>query len=190
MARLWLKFAQTRLNCTGPSQTALVVVFSVAIAASVPLTLLKTLRPIQNGRLFADDNFKCIFLNANVRISIKISLKFVTGGPTDHIPTLVQIMAWRWPGDKPLSEPMMVRLPTHSCVTRPQWVKAVCHLLGTSWTKCDLSSISLIQSHIYATFFKHFNFRKQKRKFFQKDLRRYHVKASNVNGRTMRADCI
>ena len=31
-------------------------------------------------------------------------------------------MAWRRPGDKPLSEPMMVRLPTHICVARPQWV--------------------------------------------------------------------
>ena len=32
-------------------------------------------------------------------------------------------MAWRRPGDKPLSEPMMVSLPTHICVTQPQWVK-------------------------------------------------------------------
>ena len=32
-------------------------------------------------------------------------------------------MAWRRPGDKPLSEPMMVSLLTHLCVTRPQWVK-------------------------------------------------------------------
>ena len=31
-------------------------------------------------------------------------------------------MAWRRPDDKPLSEPMMVSLPTHICVTRPQWV--------------------------------------------------------------------
>ena len=31
-------------------------------------------------------------------------------------------MVWRRSGDKPLSEPMMVRLPTHICVTRPQWV--------------------------------------------------------------------
>ena len=37
-------------------------------------------------------------------------------------PALVRIMAWRWPGDKPLSEPMMVRLPTHICVTRPERV--------------------------------------------------------------------
>ena len=43
----------------------------------------------------------------------------------NNIPTLVQVMAWRRPGDKPLSEPMMVRLPTHICVTRLQWVKRI-----------------------------------------------------------------
>ena len=32
-------------------------------------------------------------------------------------------MAWRRPSDKPLSEPMMISLPTHVCVTRPKWVK-------------------------------------------------------------------
>ena len=89
-----------------------------------------TLRPRQNGRHFADDTFKHIFLNENVRISIKISLKFVPKGPIYDIPALVQIMAWRRPDDKPLSEPMMVRLPTHICVTRPQWVKGLWVLLG------------------------------------------------------------
>ena len=81
-----------------------------------------TLRPRQNGRHFADDIFKCIFLNENVWIPIKISLKFVPKGPINSIPALVQIMAWCRPGDKPLSESMMVSLPTHICVTRPQWV--------------------------------------------------------------------
>ena len=61
--------------------------------------------------------------NKNVYTWIKISLKFVPKGPINNIPTLVQIMAWRRPGDKPLSEPMMVSLPTHICVTQPQWVK-------------------------------------------------------------------
>ena len=65
-----------------------------------------TLRPGENGRHFPDDIFKCIFLNENVRISIKISLKFVPNGPLNQIPALVQIMAWRRSGDKPLSEPM------------------------------------------------------------------------------------
>ena len=43
----------------------------------------------------------------------------------NNIQALVQIMAWRRPGDKPLSEPVIVRLSTHICVTRPQWVKAL-----------------------------------------------------------------
>ena len=80
------------------------------------------LRPKQNGRNFADNIFKCIFLNENVWIPVKISLKYVPNGPINNIPTLVQIMAWRRSGDKPLSEPMMVGLPTHICVTLPQWV--------------------------------------------------------------------
>ena len=80
------------------------------------------LRPKQNGRRFADDTYKRIFLNENVRNSIKISLKFVPKGPINNNPALVQIMAWRRSGDKPLSEPMMVSLLTHVCVTWPQWV--------------------------------------------------------------------
>ena len=37
---------------------------------------------------------------------------------------LVQIMAWCRPGDKPLSEPMMIILLTHIYVTRPPWVNS------------------------------------------------------------------
>ena len=84
---------------------------------------INTLRPRQNGLHFLDVIFKCIFLNENVWISITIALKFVSKGPINDIPALVQIMAWRRSGDKPLSEPMMFRLPTHICVTRPQCVK-------------------------------------------------------------------
>ena len=72
--------------------------------------IFNTLRPRQNGPHFADNTFKRIFLNDNVRISIKISLKFVPKGPIINIPALVQIKAWRRPGDKPLSEPMLVSL--------------------------------------------------------------------------------
>ena len=75
---------------------------------SHPLT--HTLRPRKNRCYFTDDifNFKCIFfifLIENVWIPIKISLKIVPKGPIINIPTLDQIMAWRCPGDKPLSEP-------------------------------------------------------------------------------------
>ena len=48
-----------------------------------------TLRPVQNGRHFADDIFKCIFLNESASIAIKISLKFVPKGQINNIPALV-----------------------------------------------------------------------------------------------------
>ena len=57
----------------------------------------------------ADDIFNHIFWNENVWIPIKISLKFVPKGPIDNNPALVQVMAWRWTGDKPLSEPVLTR---------------------------------------------------------------------------------
>ena len=79
-----------------------------------------TFRPWQNGCHFEDDTFKCISLNENAWMSYKISLKFVPWGPI--MPALVQIMAWHWLGDKPLSKPMMITLPTHICASWPQWV--------------------------------------------------------------------
>ena len=87
--------------------------------------IFNTLRPRQNGRHFADDIFKCIFLNEKFGIWNKISLKFVPKGQINNVPSLVQIMAWRRPGDKPLSEPMVVRSLTHICVTQHQWVKCI-----------------------------------------------------------------
>ena len=42
-----------------------------------------------NDRHFPDDIFKCIFLNENVLISIKISLKFVLKRQINNIPALV-----------------------------------------------------------------------------------------------------
>ena len=63
-----------------------------------------TLRPRQK---FTDNIFKCIFLNENVWISLKISLRFVPKLPINNIPALVPIMARRRAGNKPLSEPMM-----------------------------------------------------------------------------------
>ena len=92
----------------------------------LPFVRLNTLRPRQNGRHFPDDIFKRISFNQNVWISIKFSLKFVPEVRINNILALIQIMHWRRPGDKPLSEPMVVSLLTHICVTRPQWVNTMC----------------------------------------------------------------
>ena len=57
----------------------------------------------------ADDIFNCIFLNENDRIPIQISLKYVPRSPIAIKPALVQVMAWRLTGDKPLPGPMMTQ---------------------------------------------------------------------------------
>ena len=86
------------------------------------LGIVNILRPRQNGRHFTDDIFKCILMNENIWISIKISLEFVSKDPNDNIPALVQIMAWHRTGDKPLSEPMVALFTDiYIYVTRPQW---------------------------------------------------------------------
>ena len=98
--------------------------YKFTLAHTQSTWILETLRPRQKDCHFADDIFKCIFENENEWISPGISLTFVPKVRINNIPALVHIMVWRRPGDKPLSEPMMIILLTHICVTRPQWVKA------------------------------------------------------------------
>ena len=112
---------QSLWTLTGTTAAALSRYLSFFLSDTVIITL-NTLRPRQDGRHLADDIFTCIFLNENCCNLIKFSLKYVRKGPIDNYLALVPIMAWRRLGDKPLSEPMMISLPTHICVTRPQWV--------------------------------------------------------------------
>ena len=60
--------------------------------------------------ILADDIFKCIFTDEIYGIPIQISLKFVPRSPIDNKPALVQVMAWRRIGDKPLHVPMLTQL--------------------------------------------------------------------------------
>ena len=113
------------------------------------LYFFNTLEQRKNCHHVADSIFRCIFLNENVWISLKISLKFVPKGPINNIPALVQVMAWCWLDDKPLSEPIMVRLPTHICITRPQWVTVV----GQSFS--NLVEIWLNWLHILCIYLSH-----------------------------------
>ena len=94
------------------------VVCKIATILSLPRCV-NELRPRPNGWHFTDDTLKCIFLN--VRIFIKISLKFVPKGPIN----IGSDKGLARPGNKPLSEPMMVRLLMHICVTRPQGVNTL-----------------------------------------------------------------
>ena len=59
--------------------------------------------------ILADNIFKRIFVNENIRTSIQISLKFVPKSLIDNMSALVQVMAWRQIGDKALPEAMMTQ---------------------------------------------------------------------------------
>ena len=95
-----------------------------------PTRHVNTLRRRQNGRHFPDDIFKWIFLNENVIILSKISLKFVPRAAINNVPALVQIMVWCRTGDKPLSEQMMVSL-----------LRYMCHSASVSWPWLNVLNI-------------------------------------------------
>ena len=64
---------------------------------------------------------------------LKFHWSLYLGGSINNIPALVQIMAWHRPGNKPLSEPMIVILLMRICVTRPQWVNT--RRVNTLWPR-------------------------------------------------------
>ena len=75
-----------------------------------PIYEVQLISPLDKmAETFADDIFKRIFLNENVKNSIQISLKFVAKGPNDNKLALVHVMAWRQTGDKTLPEQMLTQ---------------------------------------------------------------------------------
>ena len=57
---------------------------------------------------------KCIFLNEDYHILIQISLECVLKDPIDKMSSLVQVMAWHWTDDIPLSEQIITYRKTSS----------------------------------------------------------------------------
>ena len=88
------------------------------------------------------------FFIENILISIGISMKCF---PMDrfNIIALVQIMVWRWSGDRPSYRPMFVSLLTHICVTRPRYDNAN---IAINWTLC-FSELVLDYLRIYLNAF-------------------------------------
>ena len=107
---------------TRPSAVPMLTYVLQNISTSAPIRLNLNSSPGQNGHQFADDIFKCIFMNDKFCILIPVSLKFVPKSPIDNNPTLVQAMAWRRIGDKPLPEPMRLNSLTHVCSSRGRLV--------------------------------------------------------------------
>ena len=117
----WQRPSLRGCMCTG---TNYIIYFE--LSTHLPLNKMAT--------ILADDIFKCVFLNENDRIPIKISLKFVSKSPIDSKSALVQVMAWYRTGDKPLPELMLTHSLTPICGTRGTWVNMVCIM----WFPCGL----------------------------------------------------
>ena len=101
---------------------------SVHILANNALTcclFLNTSRPRQMAVILQTTLSNTFSWMQIYEFRFKFNWSFVSKGPINNIPALCKVMDWRQPGDKPLSEPKMVRLPTQICVTRSQWVKAL-----------------------------------------------------------------
>ena len=86
---------------------------------------INTLRPRQNGHHFADDIFKYIFLNEDVRISVNISLKFAPMGQIKNISVMVRRL-----GDKPSSEEIIFSLLTMMTSSNGNIFRVAGHLCG------------------------------------------------------------
>ena len=72
----------------------------------------------KDGRLFAVDIFRCIFVNKKFfLILIKISPKFVPKGLIDNNPRTGLKMAWRRIGARPLFKPILTQF-TEACMRR------------------------------------------------------------------------
>ena len=94
---------------------------SITVCPYILPRWLNTLRSRQYGRYYTDDIFKWIFLIRMYGFRLKFHWNLIRVSTINIIPA--QAMLWRLPGNKPLSELMMIRLLMHICIARPQWVK-------------------------------------------------------------------
>ena len=92
----------------------------------------------KTAAMFADDIFKCIFLNENLRNLIHLSLKFVPKCPIKNNPSLFQIMTWCRAGDKPYLNQWWSTSITHIRVTRPESVKLCFNLSQIQFYRINL----------------------------------------------------
>ena len=107
--------------------------------------------PMHGGFLLGDEMdpiFQTTFSNGFSGIKMyEFRLQFHWSmGPISNITALVLIMAWHRPGNKPLSEKIMVSLLMHICITRPQWVNPKVGNTSSPWSRHCLSPKTLTLS--------------------------------------------
>ena len=126
----------SRVLCRDPTPTGALSMWGNQCHSLIGDKYILTHLPLDKmAAILADDIFNCIFLNENDKILIKISLKYVPRSPIDNKPALVQVMAWRQIGDKPLSEPWCI----HAALRGDE-------LTGWGWNKmADILQTAFVQ---------------------------------------------
>ena len=109
-------------TCVVDNPTLWVKDSTVGVLAKKKQDNINILRPRQMAAIFQTTFSNAFSLMKIYEFRLRFHWSLYPKVRINNIPALVQIMAWRRPGDKPLSEPMVVNLLTHICVTRPQWV--------------------------------------------------------------------
>ena len=75
-------------------------------------------------------------MNEKLGILIQISVQFFSKGLIDNIEALVQVMAWRRTGDKPVPEPVLIQFTDAYMRHKGRWVNISNHkqnILYTPW---------------------------------------------------------
>ena len=107
----------------------------------------------QSGQDKIDATFQTTFSNGFPLLKMYgFRLKFHWSS-INNIPALVQIIGWCWPGNRPSSEPMMVSLLTHICVTRPH-SDLIYSIIETimGLFQCQRCSSQCMNSHAFLMF--------------------------------------
>ena len=99
--------------------------YVIILRQKLQLRAINSLRPRQMDAISQTPFSNAFSWMKMFEFRLKFHWSFFPRVQLNNIPAMVQIMAWRRPDDKPLYEPMMVNLPTHICVARPQWVKTL-----------------------------------------------------------------
>ena len=87
---------------------------------------------------FRTRHFQCIFMNEKFCISVRISLTSVPEGQIDNNSALVEIMAWRRTGAKPLPQPMLTQFTDGYMWHKGRWVWNHAHIRWDSVTSVQL----------------------------------------------------
>ena len=157
MEKNWCIKAKLHLtfNTIGSCNDLLPIWSKAFTQVTVTSQLLNSSSPGQNGRQFADNIFKHIFLNIKVRILVQISLKFVPKGPIDNNKSaMVQIMAWCRTGNKPLPEPMLIQFTNAYMRHKGEmsWSHSYLHSSIWPWT-IKLSGVKSWDKYFFFFFF-------------------------------------